>query len=375
MDPKLPGRDSDPAVSSAQPEGGPPAARRSHGLPGPMRGGRRRAALAGLAVVTFVAVIALAGSWILATPTASASATASQIAAGSPTPSGGPTQGATSIPTPTAAPTGNPTAAPTAPPLPALLAAIGDSYTQAYDVSPLYRRDHPQFSWVVGTGEGDGVLSVLERFRSLGGSPVVVDAATSGKKMIDAQRQANEVVAAARKLGPGETAYVTFELGTNDLCDFPMTDPGEFQARLSSALATLRTGLPAGSRILMLSVPDFAHFHAMTQADPTTRAALLIPRASNCPPYLGTDARTSLRSSNSYLSQYNGILEAGCDAIDTGAGTSSVTCTYNVELLSESDFVATDLSTYDYFHPSLTGQAKMAENAWRADAWASLPLP
>jgi lysophospholipase L1-like esterase len=37
--------------------------------------------------------------------------------------------------------------------------------------------------------------------------------------------------------------------------------------------------------------------------------------------------------------------------------------------------VAKDLSTADYFHPSFTGQAKMAESAWLAGPWASVPLP
>jgi len=336
---------------------------------------RLPAALVVLALAALVATVALAGAGIFATSGSSPSPSASEIAAVSPTTSEAPTQAATPTEAPTPTPTATPAPAPTTPPFPALLAAIGDSYSQAYSVSPQYRYDHPQFSWVVGTAKDDGVLSLLERFGALGASPIVVDAATSGRKMIDAQRQAGLVVAAAKKLGPGQTAYVTFELGTNDLCDFPMTGPAEFQQQMSSALTTLRTGLPAGSRILMLAVPDFPHFHEMTQADPNTRAALLIPRTSNCPPYLGTDARTSVASSDYYLSKYNDILKADCDQMDVGAGTPPIICTYNAGLLAESDFVASDLSTYDYFHPSLSGQAKMAEAAWRADAWASMPLP
>ena len=199
-----------------------------------------------MAVLILVAVVALAGGGIFATAGASPSATVSEIAAASPTPSDTPTATPTPTETPTATPTAAPTATPTAPPLPALLAAIGDSYSQAYSVSPEYRYDHPQFSWVVGTAKDDGVLSLLERFQALGASPVVVDAATSGRKMIDAQRQANLVVAAAKKLGPGQTAYVTFELGTNDLCDDPKTDAASFDAQLRTAVGILRAGLPPG---------------------------------------------------------------------------------------------------------------------------------
>jgi lysophospholipase L1-like esterase len=380
MDPKWIGQTKSaavpsPAPSSTAPQEPPHPVRRQRRFLRLPSDGRKPAALAALAVVILVAAIAVACGSFLTTAGASPSASASEIAAASPTPSEMPTPAPTPTATQTAAPTPTLTPAPTAPPLPALLAAIGDSYSQAYSVSPQYRYDHPQFSWVVGTAKDDGVLSLLERFQALGASPVVVDAATSGKKMIDGTRQANLVVAAAGKLGPGQTAYVTFELGTNDLCDYPMTDPVALQQRLSSALTILRTGLPGGSRILMMAVPDFPHFHAMTQADPATRAALLTPRSSNCPPYLGTDPRTSLRSSNSYLSKYNDILKTECEKMNVGAGPPAITCTYDAALLAESDFVARDLSTYDYFHPSLTGQAKMAENAWRADAWASLPLP
>jgi lysophospholipase L1-like esterase len=261
-------------------------------------------------------------------------------------------------------------------PLPALLAAIGDSYSQAFNVSPAYRSNHPQFSWVVGAAKTDGVNSLLERFRALGASPTVVDAATSGRKMDDAPRQADLVVAAAKGLQPGQTAYVTFELGTNDLCASPdpQTDILDFTVQLRTAIYTLRTGLPAGSRILMLPVPDFPHFHDITQADAAARAYLALPLNSNrCPPYLGTNGPATRAESDSLLSQYDAALKGMCDDIDASEGaTGRLYCTYNSALLADSDFTIGDLSTYDYFHPSLSGQAKMAEDAWRADVWASV---
>lgn len=382
MDPKWTGQTKSPAVpslapSTTVPQQPPNPARRPRGPLGLASDWRTRAGLGALAVVILVAAIAFAGGGIFASAGASPSPSASSIAATSPTPSDTPTPVPTPSATPTAAPTPTPTAAPTAPPLPALLAAIGDSYSQAYSVSPQYRYDHPQFSWVVGTAKEDGVLSLLERFQALGASPVVVDAATSGRKMIDAPRQANLVVAAAKKLGPGKTAYVTFELGTNDLCDDPKTAAASFDAQLRTAVGILRAGLPPGSRILMLPVPDFPHFHAMTQADPATKAALLLTVNSNrCPPYLGTYGPSTTADSNSYLAKYDASLEKVCGEIDLAEGViGSLYCTYNAALLADSDFTARDLSTYDYFHPSLTGQAKIAEAAWRADAWASIPLP
>lgn len=282
---------------------------------------------------------------------------------------------------PTAAPTAVPTATSTAPlpPLPSLLAAIGDSYSQAYSVSPSYLRDHIGFSWVIGSAHNDGVLSMYERFKAIGGSPLVVDAATSGKAMEDAPRQANLVVAAAKKLKAGQTAYVTFELGTNDLCadPNPKTDPASFGRDLATAIATLRAGLPAGSRILMLSVPDFPHLHDITQANPAARANLaLLANSNRCPPYLGDNGLFSMAQANDYLGRYNAALEGVCqDIAATDSPSGRLYCTYNATLLAETDFLIADLSTVDYFHPSLSGQARMAADAWAADVWSGVPIP
>jgi lysophospholipase L1-like esterase len=286
---------------------------------------------------------------------------------------------AASTPSDTPAPTAfsTPTPAPTAPPLPALLGAIGDSYSQAFSVAPAYLHDHPQFSWVIGTAKKDGVFSLAERFAALGVSPALVDAATSGKKMNDAPRQATAVVAAARKLSPDQTAYVTFELGTNDLCDDPMTDPAAFESELRSAVSILRAGLPAGSRILMMSVPDFSHLRDITQADPAARANLaLFQNSTRCAPFLGDNTHATLSQAEADLRLYDASLVKVCDEIAAAdAATGKLYCTSNQALLSLRDFRIADLSTVDYFHPSLIGQAKMADAAWAADIWSSVPLP
>ena len=341
--------------------------------------GRRGTAIA----VTLLAVVLLgalfvAGTGIFGTAQPSPTFHSAQPAHASPTTSTDATEsGAVVSASPaTPVPIPSPTAAPTTPALPALLGAIGDSYSQAWSVSPDYLYDHPQFSWVVGTDENDGVTSLLERFRALGGSPAVADAATSGKKMNDALRQANLVVAAAKKLAAGQTAYVTFELGTNDICASPdfVTDPAVFATQLQSAVGALRAGLPAGSRILMLPVPDFPHFRDITQASAAARALLALPENLNrCAPYEGTSSPSALVSANDYLFQYDADLKAACDDIDANEGaTGALYCTYNAALLADSDFTIDDLSTFDYFHPSLSGQAKMAEDAWRAGVWGSV---
>lgn len=376
-----------PAVAPAAPPNVPPQVPLDEPLAAPTAAppaprsrvkpsGRLAAALAAVALLALIADMAIAGAGPFGGTPASQSPSGSPLAAASA--SSSPTPQPTPSPSPSPTDTLVPTPQPTASPLPALLGAIGDSYTQAYSVSPTYRDDHPQFSWAVGTSKTDGVTSLLERFQALGGSPTVVDAATSGKTMDDAARQAGIVVAAAKKLPAGKTAYVTFELGTNDLCASPnaMTAIVDFQVQLRTAINILRTGLPAGSRILMLPVPNFAHFYDITQADPAAKTHLAGPPSDQCAPYLGTNGPASRAEADSMLAQYDAALKGQCDDIDAKEGqTGALYCKYNVSLLADSDFTIKDLSTVDYFHPSLSGQAKMADDAWKADVWASLTPP
>jgi hypothetical protein len=146
---------------------------------------------------------------------------------------------------------------------------------------------------------------------------------------------------------------------------------------LQTAMTTLRAGLPAGSRILMLAVPDFPHLRTITQADAAAKATLsLTQNLDRCAPYLGRYSSAAMTKANSYLAQYDAGLKAACDDINSHEGVlGRLHCTYNSASLAESDFTIKDMSTVDYFHPSLSGQAKMAADAWNADIWASWTRP
>jgi hypothetical protein len=121
----------------------------------------------------------------------------------------------------------------------------------------------------------------------------------------------------------------------------------------------------------MLAVPNFPHFHDITEADPAAAAILArTPIQRGCPPYLGNNNYLPVATANGFMNQYNQALYSACIGIESVDGAPGrLHCTYNGGLLAESDFVIGDLSTYDYFHPSLTGQARMAANAWVADIW------
>jgi lysophospholipase L1-like esterase len=346
-------------------------------------------AIGALALVA-VLVIVVAAAAFDPSATPDASRTAGSSIAGSSSPSatlpspadaGSPSPLLSSSP---AAPTLLPTAsapATTTPsasiPLPTMLGAIGDSYTQAWGVSPAYPRDHPGFSWAIGGAKGDGVFSLRERFVALGDKLTVVNAATSGRKMDDAVRQATRIVSFARALPAGSTVYVVFELGTNDMCNDPTTDPAVFDSELRDAMAVLEDGLPKASRMLMLSVPDFAHFYDITQADPTALAFLNQTANSKiCSPFLGSNSPLSLDQARQILAAYDASLARVCGEIEASRGRSgALHCTYDEARLSFRDYTVKDLTTVDFFHPSLSGQAKLATDAWLVGPWANLKLP
>ncbi len=46
-------------------------------------------------------------------------------------------------------------------------------------------------------------------------------------------------------------------------------------------------------------------------------------------------------------------------------------CRYDGGAVAGTVFVAADISTRDYFHPSLAGQAKFAEVTWQKTQWVT----
>lgn len=288
---------------------------------------------------------------------ASARPTAPAAATGEPPPTGSPERS-------TARATIDPT--PPAVALPALVGAIGDSLTVAVNAEPQFG-DQPEHSWVLGDDPDDEVTSHLERLRALGADPAAVMAARPGAAIATAVAQAQRVVAAAPARG---IVYVTFELGANDICAPTLeasTDPETFRAAVEAAFRVLADGLPAGSRLLVLSVPDVTRLRALLEDVP--EATSLHRQYGVCTSVLGeTVALDAIRNR---IAAYNGALVTACDAL---AG-SSLDCRHDLSgppsgSLFGAEFTLEDLSALDYFHPSLQGQARIAEVSWELTPWS-----
>jgi lysophospholipase L1-like esterase len=249
---------------------------------------------------------------------------------------------------------------------PTRVTALGDSITRGYNsqgVGCVNLVDCPANSWA--TGDNAGVNSYLTRVKVL--NPAAVQSntvrgndAVTGAKMAGLAgptgQAANAIV--------GNPDLVLIEIGANDVCtssEATMTSVASFSTDFTDAMNRLTTGLP-DARIMVSSIPNifnlwnvlkgnvfavgtwnFAHICQSMLASPTSLSAANVTRRAN------VQARNVA---------FNGALQSIC--------AQYIHCRYDGGAAYALNFLASDVGTFDYFHPSTAGQAKAAAAAWNA---------
>jgi lysophospholipase L1-like esterase len=245
-----------------------------------------------------------------------------------------------------------------APPLPSSMAAIGDSITRAADVCCWYG-DHPGQSWSTGSTSYDGIASHYERIKQLNSAITghAYNDAVSGAKMDDAPGQATTAVGQ-------HPQYVTIEMGANDLCTSSpdtMTSTGSFEADFKSTLDTLMGQTPPPS-VFVASIPDIYRLWQVLHTNSLAR--WVWATAHICQSMLGATRTEEERQQVVAREQaFNDILARVCAAY--------ARCRWDDNAVYEFAFSASQVSTLDYFHPSLSGQAALAKVTWAASWWGS----
>jgi len=239
------------------------------------------------------------------------------------------------------------------------MAAIGDSITKAADVCCWYG-DHPHNSWSTGDASWDGVLSHYERVRAL--KPSIAgynyNDAVSGAKMKDAPGQAASAVGQGAK-------YVTILMGANDLCTSStatMTSVDTFRYQFQQTLATLESGLPGRAHIFVSSIPNVYHLWELYHTDSISE--WVWSTAHICQSLLSTsntDAdRLAVRQREA---AFNTVLANEC--------AKYANCRFDGNVVFNYSFSKSQISKLDYFHPSLSGQAALADVTWHASWWGA----
>jgi lysophospholipase L1-like esterase len=245
-----------------------------------------------------------------------------------------------------------------APPLPSSMAAIGDSITRAYDVCCSYG-DHPGQSWSSGSTSYDGIVSHYERIRRV--NPAITgrgyNDAVSGAKMAAAPTQATQAVNQGAR-------YVTILLGANDLCTSSpstMTSTTTFRAQVSQAMATLMAQ-ERDPYVFVSSIPNLYQLWEALHTNSLARWAW-----SNfhiCQSMLAaTNTETQRQQVVTREVAFNQILAEVCAAY--------ARCRWDNKAVYNYRFSASQVSSLDFFHPSLSGQAALARVTWTASWWPS----
>ncbi len=233
------------------------------------------------------------------------------------------------------------------------IAGLGDSITQAVNSDALGNR--PENSWATGTNASvDSIYSrLLAVHAPISGNRY--NEAVSGARMTDLNGQAQDAVAAGAEL-------VAVFMGANDVCtisEASMTPVATFQAQFEAAMATLASGLP-DARIAVITVPDIYNLWAILKDNASARFVwgLFIICQSMLADPLSTEPADLQRRANVRQRNidFNDVLNSVC--------AEYVHCKFDGYLGFNTAFTPADVSAIDYFHPSIAGQALIAQLVW-----------
>lgn len=240
--------------------------------------------------------------------------------------------------------------------LPNRMAAIGDSITRATNVCCWYG-DHPRHSWSTGGAWLDGIRSHYERIRSA--NPTI-----KGRNFNDAARGAR------MRNAPGQAAtavsqraqYVTILMGANDACTSSpstMTSVEDFRVQFQDTMSTLATGLPR-ARVFVASIPNIYRLWEIYHGSFTAR--FVWRTAKICQSMLAAgNTEADRQTVLARVRAFNDVLAEVCGQYPT--------CRFDDYAAFDFQFARKHVSKLDFFHPSLSGQAKLASVTWEKSWW------
>ncbi|MBZ3900463.1 SGNH/GDSL hydrolase family protein [Streptomyces griseiscabiei] len=236
---------------------------------------------------------------------------------------------------------------------PESLVAVGDSITRGFDACKVLS-DCPEVSWATGTDASVDSLAV----RLLGASGAASRSwnyAVTGARMADLPSQVARAVTRRPEL-------VTVMVGANDACRASaadMTPVADFRADFEDSMATLRDSLPK-AQVFVASVPDLKRLWSEGRKSPMGKQVWklgICPSMLADPDALTTAAGERRDAVQDRVEAYNDVLREVCEK--------DRYCRYDEDAVFDYRFGRTQLSQWDWFHPSVDGQARLAEIAYR----------
>ncbi|TGO05442.1 putative lipoprotein [Serinibacter arcticus] len=247
--------------------------------------------------------------------------------------------------------TSTPAPAPTGEPL--VLLAVGDSLTTGF-ASCATVVGCQAVSWAVGTDPE--VDSIGTRLGGAGYAVTTVEAAVEGARMAEGVELVDAAFAEPGAPGAADVDVVTVLLGANDVCeDSPasMTTAADYGVALGALLDHVASIAPDAG-VVVASIPHVTSVWDVASGDPE---AAQVWGTGLCSTVLGGDA-AARAAADERLTELQAVAVAtcaehpGCRTDDGAVAAVPVTTAW--------------LSTFDHFHPSVLGQAALAEAVWPA---------
>lgn len=243
---------------------------------------------------------------------------------------------------------------------PASMASTGDSLTRAAGTGFLPWTDNPAGSWSTGTDTSvnSHYLRLLKLNPKIRGRNY--NDARSGAKMGELATQMSKAVTQ-------KVDYVTVEMGGNDVCadtESQMTSVDAYRSQFRDGLRTMTDGRPR-VKIFVASVPDIHHLWVLYHDDLAAQVAwftfgvcqtMLANPTSTAQADVDRRARVLGR-----IVDYNAALAEVCAEFRQ--------CRFDGGAAFDTKFAKADVLHLDYFHPSLSGQAKFAAGTWPLSYW------
>lgn len=245
---------------------------------------------------------------------------------------------------------------------PASMASTGDSLTRAAGTGFLPWTDNPAGSWSTGTDTRVNshylrLLAVSPKIRGKN-----FNDARSGAKMGDLASQMGLAVTQ-------RVDYVTVEMGGNDVCassESAMTSVATYRSQFQAAMDRVSKGLPS-TRVFVASVPNIHHLWVLYHDD--LAAQIAWGAFGVCQSMLANPTSTGQTD----VDRRARVLQR---AIDYNTALAQVCaqyrqCRFDAGAAFDAQFTKADVIHLDYFHPSLSGQAKLAAGTWPLSFWGS----
>jgi lysophospholipase L1-like esterase len=238
---------------------------------------------------------------------------------------------------------------------PSSMAATGDSITRAFNTCAFPFVDCPANSWATGTeaAVNSFYLRILAVNPGIRGR--LFNDARSGARMADLPGQVTNVVSQ-------RVEYATIEMGANDVCtssEETMTSVASFRTNFESAMRTLSERLPS-TRISVGSIPNVYQLWSLLRGNRS--AVSTWSSLSICQSMLRNATSTSREDEERRLRvqrrevEFNTVLANVC--------ATYANCQWDSNTGYNYAFEAGEVSTRDYFHPSVRGQATIARIEW-----------